>query len=165
MGCCTVLKQADAVCGASLLVERLATHRLSFTIHKQQEAKWRALGPDWDTSALEAVAGDAALSHLRGASDSYASRGWFQRFRLHGLRVGAVTATGPGSARVEASVRESSSMYGVDGRRGDSVTSEYGVVYRLRAGADGRWRVANFKVVGKEPGGAWLAKLFGRGGN
>ena len=127
-----------------------------------QEAKWRALGPDWDASALEAVADGAALAHLRAASDQYAARGWFQRFRLHACGVRAVTPAGAGAARVEATVKESSSMFGVDGRRGDSATSEYDVVYRAKRGADGRWRVTNFKVVGREPGaGGWLARLFG----
>lgn len=129
-----------------------------------QEAKWRALGRDWDTSALGNVACGAALSHLRGASDQYASRGWFQRFRLRALAVGGVAHLGPGDARVDASVSEASSVYGVDGRCGDSVTSDYDVVYRMKRGGDGRWRVANFKVVGKEPAGGWLARLFGVGG-
>jgi hypothetical protein len=143
---------------SSAVFDAAAATRL---VRSYQEARWRALGPDWDTSALDAVADDQALSHLRTQSDQYAARGWFQRFRLTGCSVASVQPAGPGAARVAATVKESTSMYGVDGRRADSVTSEYDVVYRVKAGSDGRWRVTNFKVMGKEPGAkGW----FGRGG-
>ncbi|KIY93921.1 hypothetical protein MNEG_14042 [Monoraphidium neglectum] len=131
-------------------------------VRSYQEARWQALGPDWDSSALPAVADGSALSHLRAQCDQYASRGWFQRFKLGGLRVSRVHPEGPGAARVEASLRESSSMFGVDGRRAESVASEYDVEYRVAAGADGRWRVTSSKVLGKEPGGGGLGGLFGR---
>lgn len=127
-----------------------------------QEARWRALGPDYDASLLQSVAEGAALQHLRAQSNQYASRGWFQRFKLAGLRVTGVHPAGPGAARVEAAVRESSSMFGVDGRRGGEAASEYDVVYRVAAGSDGRWRVASFKVLGKEPGEGGLMGWLGR---
>ncbi|GBF92621.1 hypothetical protein Rsub_05235 [Raphidocelis subcapitata] len=148
-----------AAASASAGLNSAAAARL---VRGYQEARWAALGPDWDASALAAVADGQALAHLRSQSDQFSSRGWFQRFRLHGLSVNGVHPAGPGAARVEATLRESSSMYGVDGRRADSVTSEYDVVYRVRAGSDGRWRVTNFKVLGREPGGGVLGGLFGR---
>lgn len=143
------LAATAAAPAASAVFDRAAATRL---VRAYQEARWRALGPDWDTAALDAVADGQARAHLRSQSDQYASRGWFQRFKLTGCEVTGVHPAGPGAARVEATLRESSNMYGVDGRRADSVATEYDVVYTMTAGADGRWRVSGFKVLGKEPG-------------
>jgi hypothetical protein len=156
---------AAGIASAAPTTATLDTSSAVRLVRAYQEARWRALGPDWDTAGLEYVAEGQALSHLRSQSDHFAARGWFQRFRLDGVAVGNVRAAGPGTARLEVTVRESSSMFGVDGRRAGSASGEYDVVYRAKRGGDGRWRISNFKVVGREPApgaGGWLGRLFGR---
>lgn len=50
---------------------------------------------------------------------------------------------------VRASVQEAATLHGIDGRVGEGYHCAYGVEYRLVACADGRWRIAQARLLSK----------------
>lgn len=57
---------------------------------------------------------------------------------------------------VLATLEESASLFGVDGRQADAYQSVYDTEYKMIKCADGAWKIAESKVIGQEPEAAPL---------
>lgn len=63
-------------------------------------------------------------------------------------------AKGADAVTAFVTLEESASLFGVDGRQADAYQSVYDTEYRIVKCEDGAWRIAEAKVIGKEPGAA-----------
>jgi hypothetical protein len=84
----------------------------------------------------------------------FREQGWFMRYKVARLKVSSVDESqlgSTGAAVVVATVEESASMFGVDGRQEDGYSSVFDTEYRVVRGADGGWVISQLKVLGREP--------------
>eukprot|EP00195_Chlamydomonas_chlamydogama_P009511 CAMPEP_0202892288 /NCGR_PEP_ID=MMETSP1392-20130828/2032_1 /ASSEMBLY_ACC=CAM_ASM_000868 /TAXON_ID=225041 /ORGANISM="Chlamydomonas chlamydogama, Strain SAG 11-48b" /LENGTH=766 /DNA_ID=CAMNT_0049576185 /DNA_START=50 /DNA_END=2350 /DNA_ORIENTATION=+ len=121
-----------------------------------QDAKQAALGPNYDTSRLNTVLADPVLTETKQKVTSFKEQGWFMRYKLWKCKVLEVDSsmlrtTGGGFVTVTASLDESASLYGLDGRHADGYRSTYDAKYQISRHKDRTWRISKITVVGQEP--------------
>ncbi len=64
-------------------------HTHAHTHNHTQEAKQVALGPEHDVSLLPSVLADPLLGETWRKAASFREQGWFMRYKLHRMKVGA----------------------------------------------------------------------------
>lgn len=76
---------------------RTASLRPQAALHTlyEQEAKQLALGPDYETGLLSTMLADPMLGEMRSKVAKFKEEGWFMRYKLHRVRVGASTVMAP----------------------------------------------------------------------
>eukprot|EP00803_Ostreobium_quekettii_P007509 evm.model.scf_1973.1 EVM.evm.TU.scf_1973.1 scf_1973:18423-26966(+) len=120
-------------------------------IKRWQYAKSLALGPRHDSRLLRTVLAEPMLGEWANQVQDVSQQGWFWKYKLDGCRVSAVDTThfrgGVGRLGVVATLKESASMYGADGRQADRYKSTYDVEYSVILGRDGQWKISRANVL------------------
>lgn len=154
-----------------LRAERLDERGAAALVRAWQAAKYAAMGPAYDGGGLPAVLAEPLLSQFAAKAGRFKEQGWFIRYKLWSSTVyrltpgaagrggaakgaAAAAAAAPSTYTVLATLEESASLYGVDGRQADSYQSVYDTEYVMGRCADGAWRISEARVIGREPDAA-----------
>ncbi|CAD7702251.1 unnamed protein product [Ostreobium quekettii] len=120
-------------------------------IKRWQYAKSLALGPRHDDRLLRSVLAEPMLGEWANQVQDVSQQGWFWKYKLDGCKVSDVDSShfrgGAGHLTVVATLKESASMHGADGRQADKYKSTYDVEYGVVLGRDGNWKINHVTVL------------------